>query len=62
MIMMTSQTVLVLDTGPRKSDADSRLSVVRITPCTKAGNHISLPGSGGRPKEREERDKKTPVW
>ena len=42
--------------------ADSTTRIVRITAWTIAGRLSSRAGRGGRPREMDERDKKTVVW
>ena len=42
--------------------ADSIMRMVRIAPCTKAGRLRNRAGRGGRPKEIDDRERKTVVW
>ena len=48
--------------SPKMPTADSTARVVRITPWRIAGAESSLPGSGGRPRVIEERERKTVDW
>lgn len=42
--------------------ADSNAKATSITDCRMAGSAMSRDGSGGRPIDMEDREKKTVVW
>jgi hypothetical protein len=63
--LMSRKTNMMLrpsESSEKMPTADSNPSVSRMKPCRIDGNARKRGGSGGMPREMEEREKNTKVW
>jgi hypothetical protein len=58
----TSEKLSPSESSPNIPTADSMARIKRIAPCTKAGRLSNRAGRGGRPREIDDRERKTVVW